>query len=269
MVMKKIILFFLNNYFLTAIGLMVLFVGSIACYRLFFTRPLFAYVKVKVNLNPSYGSIIRPGYWIVDALKNNSEEKNLFGQTIATILSVRSYPYYYSDQYDVYISAKLRVTGNPKTGRLTYKRTSLGVGTPIELELPGLIVNGTVLSFSQVFHNDTRIEKTLVLIKRNAFPWEYDAINVGDSYNDGVEDVFKILGKTATNSPTISVDSLGFVTPGSIEQRQYIALKASVKVTALDGQLFYGEDQVVRKGQRINLATNSLTLTDYFVSDIQ
>ncbi len=145
MTLKKLIKFSTDNYFIPIFLACILFVGVVSVYKLFFTRPVFVYVKVKMGQGLWWASTAKPAIWFVEALKKDDVETSLTGSPIAQIQSIRYYPWYgTTNQYDIYLTLKLKVNGNPKTGKYNFKRSTIGVGSPIDLEFPSTQVSGTV-----------------------------------------------------------------------------------------------------------------------------
>jgi hypothetical protein len=266
---KKLVKFAADNYFLTAFVIIIAFVGVVSVYKLFYTKSTYVYAKVKIGQGLWWAGGAKPSIWMIDALKNEKTEQDLLGKPVAQIMNVRYYPWWGSDQFDVYLTVKLKVSGNVKTGKYNFKRSTIGVGSPIELEFPSIQVSGTIIDLNQEPFADRYVEETIVLSKRNAFPWEYEAIKIGDKYFDGETDVFEILDKKSTDTLNISSDLFGNSNPSITENRRYILVKAKISVKEKNGQLIFGEDQVIHLGKTINISTPNFTFADYIVGEIR
>lgn len=267
--LKKILHFALDNYFISIFIAVIIFVGFVSVFKMFFTKPVYVYTKVKVGQGLWWASTQKPSIWFVSAIKKEEEEKNLVGQPIAKILNVRYYPWWGTNQYDIYVTLKLRVTGNKKTGNYSFNRSNIGIGSAIDLEFPSTQFSGTITELSDKPIVDKYIEKTIYLTKKAAYPWEYDAIKIGDKYFDGEDTVFEILDKKATDVAVMSPDTYGNLTPSTSDIGKYITVKAKIKGRIFDNQLFFGEDQLVSYGNTFNIATSNFTFTNFVVAGIE
>ena len=266
---KTIWRFAFNNYFISIFIAIVAFVGFVSVFKLFFTKPTYVYAEVKVGQGLWWASTQKPSIWFVNAIKNAKVEKNLIGQPSAKILGVRYYPYFDTGQYDVYVTVKIRVSGNKKTGEYSFNRSTIGVGSPIDLEFPSTQFSGTIIALSDKPLKENYVEKTVYMTKKNAYPWEYNAIKIGDSYFDGKETVFQVIDKKSQDTSLISSDAYGNSNPNLTESQMYIVVKAKMRLKQENGQLIYGEDQNVTLGRNIGIATSNFAYNNFVVSQIE
>jgi hypothetical protein len=268
--LKKIWQFLVDNYFLAIFFAAIAFVGFVSIYKIFFVKPTYVYVKVKVGQGLWWASTQKPSIWFIEGLKQaqNEAEKELTGQPAAKILSIRYYPSYIANQYDVYVTMRLKVTRLGKTGKYNFKRSAIGVAAPVDFEFPSAQFSGTITQISEKPIEDKLTEKTVILTKRAADPWEYDSIKVDDFYFDGQEKTFVIIDKTAKETQTLTSDLFGNYPDISPETKKYIFLKAKIKVKKEGNNFLYGEEQLVSLGKTLNIATNSLLLENYKVASI-
>lgn len=275
MTFKKLLKFALNNYFISIFIACILFVGFVSVFKLFFTKPTYVYARVKVGQGLWWASTQRPSWWFVQAIKPGMAQKDLVGKPIAQILSVHYYPWYGSGQYDVYVNLKLKVTVNKRTGEYSFNRSTIGTGSPVDLEFPSTQFSGTIIRLDNTLFDEKFTTKIITLTKQYAYPWEYDQIKIGDSYFDGKDTVFKILDKnqTDTNQYLPTESSSGY--PGSVVNssqtiaRKYVTIKAEIKVKESAGQFLFGEEQIIAPGKTISIATPNFTFNDFVISQIQ
>jgi hypothetical protein len=269
--LKKLWRFLVDNYFLAIFFASIAFVGVVSIYKLFFVKPTYVYVKVKVGQGLWWASTQKPSIWFIEGLKKaqNMAEKELTGQPSAKILSVRYYPWWGSNQYDVYLVMKLKVNRQGKTGKYNFKRSAIGVAAPVDFEFPSVQFSGTVLQISEKPIKEKLIEKTVILTKRAADPWEYDSIKIGDFYFDGKEKVFTIVDKTARDTQNLTADVFGNYPDISNELKKYIFIKGKIKVKPEKGNYIYAEEQLISVGKNLNIATNNLLLENYKVASIE
>jgi hypothetical protein len=269
MISKKLFKLFADNYFISVILACVLFVGLVSVYKLFFVKDTYVYAKVKMGQGLWWASTAKPAIWFVEALKKGDVERSLTGKATAEILNVHYYPWWGSGQYDVYLYLKLKVSGNPKTGKYNFKRSTIGVGSPIDFEFPSAQFSGTVVDMNSEPIKEQLFDKAITLTKKNAFPWEYDAIKIGDAYFNGEHTVFEILEKKAIDTYTQSSDVYGNSTDAIIDSKKYIQVKAKIKVLKKNNQLIFGEEQIVTPGKNLNISTSSFTFQEYVVGGVE
>ncbi len=269
MKLKKLLRFLLRNYFVLVFFACILFVGMVSVYKLFLIKPTYVYTKVKMGQGLWWASTQRPAVWFIETLKKRGEEKNLTGSPIAEMLNVRYYPWYGSSQYDVYLTLRLKVSGNPKTGKYNFKRSTIGVGSPIDLEFPSVQISGTIIDLNEKPFEERFVTKTVTLTKKGAFPWEFNAINVGDKYFDGERVVFEIIDKKSTDVAQIAGDSYGNYIGSDLEPKKYIMVKAKIKAQEKNNQLIFGEEQIISLGKTINISTFGFTFNDYAIGAIE
>lgn len=265
---KKFIKLATDNYFISVFLAAILFVGVVSVYKLFFTKPTYVYAKVKMGQGLWWASTQKPAIWFVDALKKGDVERSLTGKPTAEIIGIRYYPWYGSGQYDVYLTLKLKVSGNPKTGKYNFKRSAIGVGSPIDLEFPSTQFSGTIIELDVSPLNDSYITKTVDLTKTWAYPWEADAITVGDTYFDGEQTVFQIIEKKVYDSQE-SYNPSGLYYPADADRKKNITVKAKIKLKKKNSKLIFGEEQIINLGKTINISTSHFTFQDYVVGAIE
>lgn len=268
--LKKLIKFSIDNYFISIFFAAIAFVAIVSVFKLFFVKPTYVYAKVKMGQGLWWASTQRPSIWFVQNIKKGDVERDLVGSPIAQILSVRYYPWYTSNQYDVYLTVKLKVSGNKKTQKYNFKRSAIGVGSPIDFEFPNSQFSGTITDLKNEPIKDNYVEKIVYLTKRYAYPWEYDGIKIGDKFFDGEDTVFEVLDKSSSDTAeVITQESTKILNLQTTELRRYITVKAKIKVKKVGEQYVFGEEQVLSPGKPINVSTSSFSFTDYIVASIQ
>ncbi len=182
-------------------------------------------------------------------------------------------PWYAYDQYDVYLTLKLRVSVISRAKKYNFKRSTLGVGAPIELELSSAQVSGTVIGISETPFDEKYTEKTVFLTKQYSYPWEYEGIKIGDKYFDGEDNVFEVLDKSPRESRNIltpqRTTTSSFFSQQASEQRQTITVKAKVKVKEAGDQFVFGEEQKLYVGKTLAISTPSFNFQDYIIGKIE
>lgn len=269
--LKKLWRFLVDNYFLAIFFASIAFVGVVSIYKLFFVKPTYVYVKVKVGQGLWWASTQKPSIWFVEGLKQAQKEaeKELTGQPAAKILSIRYYPSYIANQYDVYLIMRLKVTRLGKTGKYNFKRSAIGVASPVDFEFPSIQFSGTVLQISEKPIQETLTEKIIYLNKTYAYPWEFDGIKIGDRYFDGEENVVEILDKYVGDTAQVLVPFKSIIEQETPQSRRNVTVKLKIKGKQEKNNFIFGEEQVVALGKPLNLSTDNFQFQDYVVTKIE
>ncbi|MFH1188854.1 MAG: hypothetical protein V1652_03360 [bacterium] len=259
---------FKKYYFLFLIAGCIGFVGIVSVYKLFIAKPTYVYVKVKVGQGMWWASTQRPSLWFVKAIQQANEQKDLAGKPVAKILNVTYYPYWGSNQYDVYTTVQLQVSKVGNKGTYNFNRETIGVSSPIDLEFPTVQFSGTITALAEKPFKDAYEYKIVYLYKKYVNPWEYNQIQIGDSLSDGNEKVFEVLDKTRGETNEVLLSDLGKLINWDTEPYRYVTIKAKVRVKKVDGQYVFGEEYIVSPGRGIPVVVSNLTFNDYSVIQV-
>jgi hypothetical protein len=265
---KKIIHFLIDNYFLSIFFACIAFVALVSFYKLFIAKPTYVYAKVKVGQGLWWASTQKPSIWFVKNFKKGDQELDLTGRPIAEILSVRYYPTYISNQYDVYLLMKLKVS-KMGSGKYNFKRSAIGVGAPVDFEFPKVQFSGTIIELSEKPIKEKYQEKTIYVLKSFAYPWEYEAIKIGDQYFDGQENVAEVLEKQTTDEANVLVPYKSIIPQSFFQTRQQIIIKLKLKGQIKDNQFVFAEEQIIAPGKTINLATQNFQFQDFVITKLE
>ena len=245
------------------------FVIIIALIKVATKETQYVYARVKVSQGFWWGSSTKPPVWFTGAIKKEEVEYNFLGKPAAEIMQVKYYPAGSppdADAFHVYFVAKLDADYNNKTQQYVYKRNILAVGSPIEITTQSANITGTVIGISKQEFDDKYEEKIVTLTKKLGYPWEYDAIKIGDKYHDGEEVVFEVLTKHHVPTSTITNDVYGNIVP---QQMDYISIKAKIKVKVKNGQFLFGEEKLLTPGTEMNVSLENFGFNRFFVSKIE
>lgn len=270
--LKKVYNLAIANYFLTIILAILIVVGSIIVYKKATTKDHIVYVKVKVSQGYWWANTLRPSMWLIKALQKGDADSSLSGKPNAIIQDVTYYPVanytQYVDQYDLYLTVKLRVNKNDKTNKYSYNRAAITVGSPIDFEFKNAQITATVIGMSEKPYEDVYVDKIVVLTKKFVNPSEYEIIKTGDVYYDGREQVVEILEKEAVDAYELysGVDNNY---PITAERLVNITIKAKMRLHERGDALFFGEEVQIINGKKINLETSSYILDQYLITSVE
>lgn len=263
----NILIFLKQHYFLCILIVCIGFVGIIVAYKLFIQKPIYLYAKVKVGQGTWWANTQRPSLWYVNAIQQANEQKDLTGVPVAKILDISYYPYYGNgpNQYDVYITVKIKVSRVGNMGTYSFNRETIGVSSPIDLEFPNVQFSGTIIALAGKPFKDIYVDKIVYLYKKNVNPWEFNQVQVGDSFSNGKERVFEVMSKERGETNEVLLSDLGKEMYWDTEPYRYVQIKAKMRVKKVDGQYIFGEEYIISPGRNIPITLSNLTLNEYVV----
>jgi len=271
---QKTVRFLTRNYILTIFLACILFVGMVVVARTVFSKPTYVYVKVKVGQGLWWASTARPPIWLVDSIKKGDVALDLLGKPQAKILSKRYYRWYSSDQFDIYLTFKLKASLNKRTGEYLFNRSVLSVGSPIEIQFPRVDITGTVINISKTSFKDEYVEKIIYLVYQGGyykdFPYRYDNIKIGDTYFDGQDKVFEIIDKSLEkNIWNVANNLTAQLFERDVETTQNIVVKAKVMLKKKGNALYYSDDYKVINNSLIPFATDNYFFENFVIRKIE
>jgi len=277
---KSVLIFFKKNYFLFIIVGCVGFVGIVAFYKLYISKPTYIYAKIKVGQGMWWASTQKLNLWYVKAIMKAKDQKDLTGKPIATMLDVIYYPFYvngvngqysgqYNGQYDVYVTLKLKVTRVGNMGSYNFNREALGVSSPIDLEFPTVQYSGTILEISEKPFKDVYEDKIIYFYKKNVRPWEYEQIQIGDTFKNGKEKVFEILSKEKGESNDVLLSDFEKLVNWDTELYNYVKIRARMRVKKTENNFLYGEETVITSGRTVGIATENYMFDNFVIMKVE
>ncbi len=270
---KKLLLLVSKHYLLIGLLLLIFIVGVIASYRIFFSDPKYIYAKIKIGQGYWWANTAKPGYWFLGSVKKGDEEFDIFGKPIAHIYEVKSYPLWNNSQYDIYLYTKLQVQKNSKTRQLSFNRSPIAIGAPIELNLQNTAITGTIIAQSYKPFSEKYEEKIITLVNKGGYskdyPYRYNNLIIGDTHSNGKDVTFEILGKKL--QPTILTVQNNLTTEiieRETENVQDIIVKAKIKVKKEGTDYIYGEEYKAAPGYAVPFGTKNYIFDNYIITSM-
>lgn len=254
-------------YIIISVICILLLIGIFAGYKIFIQKPTYIYIKIKVNQGLWWAITEKPPFWYMRAIQKGDTAYDFSGNSEAQILNKKAYLWSKSDLYDIYLILKLKV--NKQAASYVYNRSVVSVGAPLEVQFPKETVSGTVIALSEYMFHEPLVEKTIYLEKRNAYPWEYDAVKIGDIVSDGNNAVFSVLDKSMIETTNLTTDAYGNNTANTSETKGYIRIKAKAKLKKISNSYILGEEKIIIPGRSLDLSLSSFSLKDFVVSKIE
>ena len=164
---------------------------------------------------------------------------------------------------------KLKVSKTEGGEKYEYDRSTIGIGSPIDIELNTVQFSGVIIELSDKPITDHYVEKTITVAKKNAYPWEYESIIVGDSFSNGQIQTLQIISKQAMDTYTLGSDTYGNYPYQPDELKRYIVVKMKMKGQIVNGQFVYAGDQAIMPGRVLPVATPNYVFSDFMVEKVE
>ena len=265
--LSKVRTFLVQNYIISILVAVLIFVGFVVVYKMVTQKNEVVYAQIKVSQGMWWVNTAKPGSWMLQAIQKGDVERNVVGKSIAEVIEVRSYPWWGSEQFDIYITVKLSVDKNNRTGKYAYNRSSIAVGAPITFDLDKITVSGTIIALSDKPLERSLKPKIITLQKAFAEDWEYEAIAIGDSYNDGVDTVFEVLDKNYSDATSV-YSNLGRKEVLSTANPITIKVNVKILVDEINGTFLFRE-MPIKLGRTLNIQTSTYIFENYFITEIE
>jgi len=271
--LKKIFKTIKSNYIISIFVGIVILVGILSGYKYFYTKSSYVYVKVKLSQGLWWANTAKPNVWFVNSLKKNQKEYDILGNPIAEVLNVKYFPTFGGNQFDIYLTLKVKANHNNRTNEYTFKRSTLSVAAPIDLQLNSTTVSGTVIELSETPFQDKYVEKIVYLSNPNYskdFPYLYNKITIGDKFFDGENYDFEVLDKSLQKKILSIPNNLtGQIYEQEVDTIQNIFVKAKMRLKVKNNQLYFGEEYRVTTNATIPISTPNYIFDGYSIIDVQ
>ena len=265
---KSVKKFLQANFFWIAIVISIFMVSSVFFYRSFVSKQQYVYTKIKLGQGFWWAATKNPNVWFIEALNNIKQYTSNKRNSSYEVISVRYYPLWDLQQFNIYITLKLNVKKLKNSNEYKFQRSKIAVGSPIDFNLGNIELSGTVINLSEAPITERRIEKTMVILKKNTYEWEYNQIEKEDLYFDGEEVVLKVIDKWKQKSTTIAKDSLENyigINPKLID----IFVRLKIKLKKTNAGLVFGEEEIIKEGRIFNAALSKTILNKYIIVSLE
>ena len=267
--LKTFIHFLKRNYFLLIFVGCIGFVGVVAFYKLFISKPTYIYAKIKVGQGYWWATTQRPSLWFLKAIEKAKEQKDLAGKPLVKMISIFSYPYWGGGQYEIFVTVQLKVSKVGSTGTYNFNRETIGVSAPIDLEFPNVQFSGTVIDISEKPFKDQYEYKTVTLYRKLINPWEYEEIHVGDTLRNGKDIIFEVLSKERGEANDLVLSDFGKMINPDVEPYRYATIKIRVRLKKVENVYFFGEEMMIAPGRGFPIVINDFAYNDFTVTKVE
>ncbi len=263
MKIKKAKKFFLQHLRLLIMICAVLGLSGVLTYKLVIVKQEYIIVRVKGSPGNWWWVTPRPPDWLAFSIKKGDKEYNSANKATAEVMAVDVYDAGGSTR-DAYLSVRLAVQHNKKTNQYRYKGEPVAIGDPISLDLNNAFFPGMIVAiYKDGEYNKQYVEKIVHIRHKNRWPYEFDAIHVGDTIVDGDGIVItEILEKSRTPALTEAANNNGQLvrTASTIYEDFYLTVK--LKMVEQNGEFVYREEQYIKTGSSIWLLFTNYNLSE-------
>jgi len=218
-----------------------------------------------------------PPYWLGNPVSRGAVEYDIKGRKLVEVLSVEKFEEV--GRTSMVLQVRLLVSKNMLTKKYRFKQNPLEIGTTISIS-PGstqLYANVTGIEGIQLLGNT---EKQRVVVRLfNVFPWQADAIHVGDVMKNSSGEVAKVLSKEVviaektivTENTQLSSDVPGrrpgqLVLVKSDPLRRDVTMELEIAVRVINDQRYFGFTQTVKVGEYLYISLPSIFINPVIIS---
>lgn len=219
-----------------------------------------------------------PPYWLSNPVLKGAAEYDIKGQKLVEVLSVEKF-----DQpirKTMMVRARLLVTKNLRTKKYRFKQTPLEIGATIAISPGNIEMFANVMGIEGVQDLSPQETKTITVRWYNVFPWQADAIRVGDVMKDGSGfEVARILKKeTVVSEKTIITEANQSVYGIPSKQtgqlvllrsdplRRDVTMVVDILTRRLDDQYYFGVVQRVKVGEMLYISLPDIFINPTIIS---
>ena len=228
---------------------------------------------VRKNFVENYDPLgYRTPFWLSDKLKVGQTEKNSVGQVIASIVNMENYTRD-NEETGLYLTLKVTVVLNRRTGQYSFKDKPFANGQQIELNLGENYVLGQIID-TNVPENGYPVKIFTVTARGRGI-----RSSVYSKIIPGARMIDRSSGLAAAEITSVKIEPSSIqpikfdptnrflISDQTVDEHDVII---TVKVTAyqLDQRWFFAGHQNLKVGQDIYLYTDQVNLPRYEITDI-
>lgn len=235
----------------------------------FFRKSTYITITLKVGLDlvNAYGPTSK--HWYTHYFYIGMKEKDGFGKPTAEVLQIRSYDI--SDSKSLYATVKILSVYNRNSNQYTFRGKPLLIGSPLQLYLDNLLVNGLITNIEGAKDSRTRkkfIVETQLMGDSTVFPetsgvkpYLAEAIPEGLEIKGDQGNVeVKVIKKKVENAKKIVTTGDGKILVQDDPLKKDVYFTLEVNALELHGRYFVFDDLPLLVGWGIPLNTSTVAL---------
>lgn len=214
----------------------------------------------------------RVPFWLSDKVKVGQVEKDKSGKVIATLINVENYERG-NEESELYLTLKVQVILNKRTGVYSFKDKPLNLGSEIDLTLDNIDLKGQIIN-NNVSEDDLRGKWFLIKTRaRNLEPWVYKQITPGiKMYNKANNDLIaEILGVRIEDSTLqkINYDSSGQYLRSFTSANKDAVVNLKVKAYEAGDRWYFCGHQNLKIANTVYIYTEKINLYALEIEEIE
>jgi len=210
----------------------------------------------------------RPPFWIGTAVSPGIVEYDMSGDKVVEILDVQQYDQ--GARKAMMVKAKLMVSKNTRTQKYRFKQNPLEIGSTIVIEPGSVQMYANVIGIEGVQEKQP-LQKMIVSARwNNVYPWQADAINIGDIMEVGSGQVVaRVVQKEVRLSEKIVVregDWEQLVVGTEDPLRRDVFLTFELLTTKWGNERFFGYSQIIKVGEYLFISFPKVLVSAQIIS---
>jgi hypothetical protein len=219
-----------------------------------------------------------PPYWLGEPVQRGAVEYNISGKKIVEILDVQKFDEL--NRKTMVVKARLLVTKDFRTKKYRFQQNPLEIGATIEISPGSVQMYANVIGIQGVQNFDQLQKQTIVVRWYNVFPWQADAIHIGDAMTDNSgKEVLRVLSKDVRDAEKTVVTENNqsyYGAPGkqtgqlvllhTDPLRRDVTLTLDILTRSSGEQNFFGYMQTIKVGEPLYLSLPNININPQIIS---
>ncbi len=248
----------------------VAFVASVFVFVTFFLqKKTYVTTDLFVTGGEWWWDTIRAPYWLGDPVVSGATEYDVAGKKIVEILDVQKFDE--GSRRSMIIKARLLVSKDIRTKKYRFKQNPLEIGATISISPGNIQIYANIIGIEGV--HDLGPEEKQVVVARwyNVFPWQAEAIQVGDTMTNGSnKEVARVIKKEEQSaqrtviSDTTLTGQLVFLR--NDPDRRDVTLTLEILTTQSGRRKIFNYSQLVKVGETLYIALPKINILPQIIS---
>ncbi len=244
----------------------------------FFQKKTYLTADLYVTGGEWWWGTASPPYWLGEPVQRGAVEYDMTGKKIVEILGVQKFDYL--DRETMILHARLLVTKNLRTKKYRFRQNPLEIGATIEISPGNVQMYANVIGLEGVQEIDQPQVQRVTVRWYNIFPWQADAILVGDTMSDNSgREVARVLQKEESISEkTVVTENPQAIYGGSYKDlgrlvllnadpsRRDVTLIMDILTRKVGKEMYFGYTQTVKIGEPLYISLSNININPQIIS---
>ncbi len=250
-----------------------LFVAALAGSFVWFRRPK-SFVRVEIVAPIQDGKTAVEPYWVSNSIEIGDPVYDAFGNEIAKVVDVKNIDYWGMNR-NVRISVDLQVLKDPKAQIYQFENQKLAIGSELSFVIRNTKFSGSVERITDREDNidmpkSTQKRLLVRLLAQNIFPSQLQTYSPDFVvYDFGQHDIFRIVKvENIQDAPPQLIPNTLALTWNTTSHLKNAEIVASLEADCQNGVCYFGEEQPLKIGLRLNVQSNTSVITQAQIMDV-